>query len=188
MEYHPREPRTGSSKNLLRRNVVVSGGVAIILVIGLVAFDWLSHTRPAIGAEISIAELSDFDFDQTQGAASDIPEKFRMLDGKRVTLVGNMWSPCYRDDGVDRFILCNIHRSEHKPPVAQEFVPCRMKSPTQCFEGQVSASGTLHIKIVHDTATAAIRSVFSLDVDDLKTIHGGEIPLQVNAAKDWIMP
>ena len=51
---------------------------------------------------VSLRAMSDFDMDQVNGATDDIPKPFRDLDGKRVMLAGQMWSP-FGAAGLERF-------------------------------------------------------------------------------------
>src|SRR3954466_8668129 len=43
--------------------------------------------------QVDLKAMSSFEFDQVNGTKQDIPEQWRNLDGKKVILRGEMWSP-----------------------------------------------------------------------------------------------
>src|SRR5436190_18236485 len=43
--------------------------------------------------EVDLKAISSFPFDQNNGKNTDVPKQWRDLDGKRVTLDGEIWSP-----------------------------------------------------------------------------------------------
>jgi hypothetical protein len=168
VEYHPAKPEAKKSKSSVRR-FIFSTALAVLMLCVLVADNRRSLASPS--AELTVEQISDFDFDQTNGIRSDIPAKFRALDGKRISLVGWMWAPQASEDGVHDFQLVNLNRSDFKPPAAQEFISCHLNEPVPYVDGKLRASGTLRINIVHDASNGVIRSVISLDVDELKLLE-----------------
>src|SRR4051812_34083725 len=43
--------------------------------------------------QVDLKAMSNFPFDQTNGALEDIPQKWRELDGQKVVLYGELYNP-----------------------------------------------------------------------------------------------
>jgi hypothetical protein len=185
VEYHPRQPERKKSNGLFRRLMLLFAAAGII-VLGFVADTRKSRSFPASVAQLSVQEISDFDFDQMTGTAEDVPARSRNLDGKRIVLVGRMWAPHASNGRIDSFQLAPSHLSEFKPPLAQEFIACRVDTPVFYFDGDVRAAGTVHIKVVHDEYTGMIRSVFLLDVDQVKPVNQKEVPVELTKQASFL--
>ena len=140
VEYHPRQPERKKSNGLFRRLMLLFAAAGII-VLGFVADTRKSRSFPASVAQLSVQEISDFDFDQMTGTAEDVPARLRNLDGKRIVLVGRMWAPHASNGRIDSFQLAPSHLSEFKPPLPQEFIACRVDTPVILFRWRCAGCG-----------------------------------------------
>src|SRR6202012_4767643 len=73
---------------------------------------------------VDLKALSSFDMDQDTGASSDIPKRYRALDGKRVLLTGQMWDPYTAGGRIRTFVLVYSISNccFNGPPKIQHFV------------------------------------------------------------------
>jgi hypothetical protein len=157
----------------LNFRIVLLAAIAFIFI-GFPFFIW---ARDFLGggivnhgdyAEVNLKAMSGFDLDQMNGQPTDVPLRFRELEGKRVALVGQMWAPNYAADGsLTYFLLCDSRRRYDQAPLAQQFVYAyvRLGVPAHYDDGKVRVWGTLHIKFRRDPTTGVIKSVYACDVD-----------------------
>jgi len=69
--------------------------------------------------EVNLKAMSDFYLDQVNGQVSDIPAKFRALEGKKVELIGEMWDPHgASDDKLSYFQLVYSNQMLLQRPAA----------------------------------------------------------------------
>lgn len=119
--------------------------------------------------EVNLKAMSDFYLDQVNGQVSDIPAKFRALEGKKVELIGEMWDPHGSSD--DKLSYFQLVYSKTKccfngPPLAQHFVDGNVVPGSTCYyysDGMVAVWGTIHIKFRRDPG-GVIKSVYAVDV------------------------
>jgi hypothetical protein len=121
--------------------------------------------------EVNLKAMSSFDMDQSNGQPSDIPAKFRALEGKPVLLVGEMWSPRDAGDGSLGYFQLVYSRTKccfNGPPLAQHFVDSNVKRGVSASysDGMVRVWGTLHIKFRKEGPV--IKSVYEVDVDNVE--------------------
>ena len=75
-----------------RRTSAISFSVLLLLSASAV---WWA-TRPAFGSGRSdVAELGKFNLDQISGVDADIAAATRQLDGRKITLLGEMFRPLH---------------------------------------------------------------------------------------------
>src|SRR5277367_332270 len=60
--------------------------------------DDLTLIRHDDSYEVNLKAMTSFDLDQVGGRLTDVPAKFRALEGKKVELIGEMWNPHRIDD------------------------------------------------------------------------------------------
>jgi hypothetical protein len=121
---------------------------------------------------VDLQAMSDFTLDQLNGRTEDIPEPFRKLDRKRVTLVGQMWSPTTSAGKLSRFVLVySINNCCFSgPPLVQHFVHATISDaePVALSGGFVKVTGMLHVGVERDAA--GLTSVYRIDVEHLQRI------------------
>jgi hypothetical protein len=117
--------------------------------------------------------LGNFSFDQTSGTDADLPQSVRQLDGKHLTLTGDVWQPYSADQsehvsGFDLIWLSDY--SSWVLPKIQNFVKCRALPGRRltAFDGEVAVTGILHVGVERDGGRMS--SIFRLDVDDIKPL------------------
>ena len=121
--------------------------------------------------EVDLKAMSNFPFDQANGTANDIPQQFRALDGKRIEVTGEIWSPNSAGDGIDRFdLVYSIAKCcFNGPPQVQHFVKAHAKSdPLPYYNGLVRVVGTLHINVKRDPEVGKVTQVYELEVESVQ--------------------
>lgn len=150
--------------------------VAFIIVIGLLIgyplkeFIFYKPIKTGVNGfmEVDLKGISLFPFDQTKGKFEDIPADFRALDGKKVTVVGEMYQPYSAGQTVDGFqLVYSIAKCcFNGPPQIQHFVQAKAVpgSNIQYYGAQVKVSGTMHVKVTTDDE-GKITGVYHMDVE-----------------------
>ena len=127
----------------------------------------------ADGYKVDLKALGYFPFDQDKGTVANVPQKWRDLDGKKVTLEGFCVFPDTAAGGVTRFqFVYNVGKCCYGgPPLVQErvfgFVPGGMSIPDQ--DTIVQLTGVLHVNVQRDSA-GKVESIYTLDVKGGKAI------------------
>jgi hypothetical protein len=175
-------PKPSLSERINVRMIVFFAVVA--LLIGAPFYIWLRSAlsggiiRHGDYSDVDLKAMSTFDMDQTNGQITDVPSKWRALDGTRVKTVGETWSPLAADGKVTYF---QIVYSKTKccfsgPPLAQHFVECNVmpSASSDDYSDRVSVEGTLHVRIRKDvdknSGVTVIKSVYQIDVDKIDPI------------------
>ena len=122
---------------------------------------------------VDLKAMSTFEFDQTNGTITDIPKKWRELDGQKVIMRGEMWSPSVAGNTVESFELCySIAKCCFSgPPLVQHFIHATPLRNAQLayYSGQVEVKGILHVKVEHDAGKVSrIYSVEAQSVDPVQ--------------------
>src|SRR5262245_62987183 len=61
--------------------------------------------------KVNLKALGNFEFDNTNGTANDVPAKWRELDGKNLVLDGEIYAPTEAGDEVHEFqLVYNIQK------------------------------------------------------------------------------
>lgn len=122
--------------------------------------------------EVDLKAMSSFPFDQVSGRLEDIPQKWRDLDGKKVVLYGEMWSPTFAGPSVDQFeLVYSIQKCCFSgPPQIQHFVQSKVVNNAQVpyLSGLVEVTGTLHVDVKQ--GDGKVLSVYQLDVEEVKPV------------------
>ena len=159
---------------LLNYRIVLLAAIAM-LFIGFPFFNWARDAmtggiiRHGDYAEVNLKAMSSFELDQVNGQITDIPQRFRDLEGKRVALVGEMWAQKDAGDGTLSYFQLCYSRTKccfNGPPLAQHFVDSNVKRGTEVYydPGMVRVWGTLHVRMRRDPG-GVIKSVYAVDVD-----------------------
>jgi hypothetical protein len=157
----------------INMRVIVFAAV-IALMVGYPAYIYFAamvtggvYNRGAF-KEVDLKAMSNFEFNQTHGQKTDIPARFRELDGQKVLLKGEMWAPSSAADAsLGYFRLCYsvAQCCFSGTPLVQHFVDCNVVpgKTAYFYSGQVEVGGRLHVKIIKDEATGEITSIYQLD-------------------------
>ena len=126
--------------------------------------------------EVDLKAMSTFDMDQFNGTETDIPERFRGLEGQQIMAVGEMWAPRSAGDGKLGYFVLVYSRTKccfNGPPLAQHFVDGNVVPGKHVYyyESPVRVWGRLHVFIDKDPATGKIKSVYHIDVDKVEPIE-----------------
>ena len=130
-----------------------------------------SDDRGAI-LKVDLYSMSRFEIDHDLGEMTDIPKKWRELDGKRVELAGEIPPGLQVGGELTRFDLvfsitkCCIDG----PPKMQHFVHCSTAQgkTVRYYQGLVIVKGILHVGIERDPDTGKIHSIYKLDVESTR--------------------
>ena len=151
-----------------RRIAVALGG---LILIGIVLGVWLMR-RPKFGeGPIDVETLCQFELDPVKGSLRDVPARIRQLDGRRVTIRGEMWEPMSNgNDWVTRFDMTSLSAfREYQVPRVQDYVKCIVDPERRLsyYSDQVEATGIFHAAVRRDSEDRPdqIASVFTMDVD-----------------------
>jgi hypothetical protein len=124
---------------------------------------------------VDLKALGDFTLDPERGTISDVPARFRELDGRRIEADGFMWDVTATGNRVRRFqFVYEIRSSFGRPPLVQEriFATVPRWRGIAYLPDLCRLYGTLHVNVVHD-ASGVVTSVFTMDVepaDDADTV------------------
>ena len=161
------------------RLVVFLAAIALpfIAIFYLWASEWASggihHHGNVI--EVDLKAMGNFPFDDQNGRITDVPRRFRELDGKRVELKGKM----YAGFGTTRATAFQFVYDVNKccfggPPRVQERVfvhvpPGQKAVPIYGIYDLVDVVGTLHVR-PEKSAEGTITSVYDMDLESLKPL------------------
>jgi len=142
------------------------------------AFVFIRHTltggiqQHSDYAEVDLKDLGNFPLNEYESTISDVPARWRGLDGKRVLLEGFMYAPNSAGGDVNNFqFVYNITKCCFSgPPQVQERVFVRVPSGAVPYEDgiMVNVTGTLHVNVVKDGGK--IISVYTLDLEKVDQV------------------
>lgn len=119
--------------------------------------------------EVNLKAMGNFPFNDRIDTEQQVPEIYRKLDGKKVLLVGQMYSD-FSAAQTDRFQLVYsiANCCFGGPPKVQERVFCHMPAgkPTPIYGGLSSVYGTLRIRAMKENGIVV--SLFDMDVERIK--------------------
>jgi hypothetical protein len=123
-------------------------------------------------AEVNLQAMSSFPFDQNNGTVADVPERWRQLDGQKVILEGEMWSPLSAGGRLAQFeLVYSIAKCCFSgPPQIQHFVQSTVPEGRQIgyYPNKVRVKGTLRVDITRDQGR--ITGVYHLDVESVEPV------------------
>jgi hypothetical protein len=165
------------SERINLRMIVFFGVIG--LLIGYPVY-WFVHEQLTGGIsdagggykEVDLKAMSLFPFDQTNGKITDVPQKWRDLDGKKVILYGEMYQPYSAGNQMGGFSLvysiakCCITTQ----PQIQHFVQSKVAAGknVEYYPGLVKVTGTLHVDVQKDKEADKITGVYHLDVESVE--------------------
>jgi len=153
-------------ESISRKAVLVITGFILMAAVCLTIW-W--HRPPFGSGPIDAASICSFMLDQVNGVDADIPQSIRELDGKRVTLLGEMWQPMSSDDGNENVTGFDLMKftayHDYQVPQVQQFVRCKVRPDRKAtyYPNTVKVTGVLHVGIQRDGGR--ISSVFTMDVE-----------------------
>jgi len=168
------KPSFGSRINI---RMVVFVGI-ILLLVGYPVYIFLDtalskgiweKSDPVLGKYkfVDLKAMSLFEMDQIAGTDDQVPPQYRVLDGQRVMLEGEMYAPRAANGRLADFdLVYSISKCCVGPaPKIQHFVKSnvvRGKS-AEYYSGQVQVVGTLRVGVQNEKGT--ITSVYRMDVE-----------------------
>ena len=154
--------------------------MAVLFGIVALAVGWVVYTvvheavtggmvKTAQGVQVDLKAMSNFQMDQDNATLEDIPKRWRDLDGQRVILVGQMWSPLEAGGKLRHFMLCySIAKCCFQGPrQAQHFVSSMVlpdaKLRLRGDEEFVRVTGKLHVRVLKEAGH--VTSIYQVDVE-----------------------
>ena len=123
--------------------------------------------------EVDLKAMGNFAFDPAAATKADVPEKYRALDGKKVKLSGELFSPYQSKGKLSQFTLVySIQKCCFGgEPRVQERVFATVapdKSVEYAGAGNHDVIGTLHVTMKQSAESKGIvEEVYHLDVDSV---------------------
>ncbi len=130
-------------------------------------------------AEVDLKSLGYFQLDGKLGTLSDVPSKWRSLDGKRVALEGSMYDPNSAGRSRDfEFVYSIAKCCFNGPPLVQERVFAHAPSghTVPFYSAECRLIGKLKVNVDNPTGSL-VDSVYTIDVEKIE-------PLKSNS---WIV-
>jgi len=126
-------------------------------------------------AVVDLKAMGNFPFDEYNGQLTDIPQRFRELDGKKIVLKGFMFPTISAADKVRECqFVYNIQKCCFSgPPRVQErvflFASTPKPMPMYDYGTLTRVTGTLHLKLTKAPDGKIIR-LYDLDVESVKPV------------------
>ena len=122
--------------------------------------------------EVDLKALGFFEIDPATATLKDVPEKYRALDGQKVKLSGEVFSPFAAKGKITEFTLVySIQKCcFNGPPKVQERVFATVASDKKVEyegDGYHDVVGTLHVTMKRDPKTKELTEVYHIDVDSM---------------------
>jgi hypothetical protein len=122
--------------------------------------------------EVDLKAMSLFEFDQTAGKLSDVPQRWRELNGKKIIVRGEIAPTAFSAREANQFdLVYSVAKCcfQGRPQV-QHFVKSTVVNSDQApyYQGLVEVSGTLHVNVENDGQQ--VTSVYQIDVDKVKPV------------------
>jgi hypothetical protein len=122
--------------------------------------------------EVDLKAMSTFEFDQDNGKLTDVPEKWRALDGKRVLVTGEIWQPREADGRMSEFqLVYSIAKCCFSgAPKIQHFVQAKV-NPGKTVEyssNLVRVMGTLRVDVKNEAGK--VTQVYALEVESVDPV------------------
>ena len=123
--------------------------------------------------QVDLKAMSTFTFDQANGTLDDIPKQWRDLNGQKVVLYGEIWSPYEANNQIAGFDLCySIAKCCFAgPPPGQHFFQSRVPQgkSVDYYQGKVKVTGVLHISV--HKAGGKVNSIYQLEVASVEPVQ-----------------
>jgi len=122
---------------------------------------------------VNLKAMGNFSFDENNGTINDVPQQWRDLDGKKLSLIGEIYAPTEASDQIHRFeLVYSIAKCCFGgPPKVQERVFCAVPNngTIQRPDGFANVKGTVHVKVKKDGNV--VTSVYQLDVESVEPMQ-----------------
>ena len=169
-----------------RRRPKVNVRLVLFILVIAAPFAWFSFAfvQDAISggienhgsyASVNLKALGQFPFDQENGGITDVPRKYRELDGKRVELQGFMYAGMSAGQTVSRCqLVWNVQKCCFGgPPQVQERVfleaPGNKRLPLYDVSILVRVIGKLHVRI-QKNETGTVTTVYKMVPDTITPV------------------
>jgi hypothetical protein len=153
-------------------------GLVFAILLGFPAYIFL-HEKLTGGivdrgeyVEVDLKAMSTFEFDQERGQLTDVPEKWRALDGRKVLVTGEIWQPREADGRMTDFqLVYSIAKCCFSgAPKIQHFVQAKVV-PGKSIEysgNLVRVLGTLRVDVKNEAGR--VTQVYALDVESVDPV------------------
>src|SRR5580658_8747736 len=181
--YEP-NPTTEKPSWSQRLNWRVLVFIAVFVIPIALLFAWWLNESLAGGIhdygaykDVDLKAMSTFDMDQMNATMTDIPEKWRNLEGKKVLMLGEMWAPNSADDSGHlsyfQLVYSKTKCCFNGPPLAQHFVDGNVVQGKHVYyyDVPVKVHGTLHVFVRKDPTTGVIKSIYHVDVEKVEPVE-----------------
>jgi hypothetical protein len=161
-----------------RRRITLRGAMLTLMAAFLVGYPIYFYLNEKLTSgihqngdllDVDLKSMSSFEMDQEAGTNDQIPQVYRNLDGKRVRLIGQMWSPITTDPTARNFVLVYsiTNCCFNGPPKVQHLVQATVLSgkKVEMLPNYVEVTGTLHVGVQSDSGH--VQSVYRLDVEQV---------------------
>ncbi len=173
-EPSPSRPSPFSKINFRLIAILIVAAAPFLWFLKVIVQDTLTGGKIDRGSyiEVDLKNLGNFPFDEDRDTINDVPKRWRELDGKRVMLVGEMFSREMSGPTLDRFeLVYSVQKCcFNGPPRVQERVFAAMPKgkETSFYGGNVRVIGTLHVNDKKDAGRTV--SLYTLVVDSISPV------------------
>jgi hypothetical protein len=143
-----------------------------LAAIALLALNWDSFSTYQNG---DLNAMGNYLFSPTGGTLSDVPARYRALDGRRVRIVGFMYDSSSTGKPTRFQLTARPPQESHGPPRVQDRVFANMPpgKTADFVYGLAELTGTLHVKVKYDSTGEVVESLYELDVDQIGPLQPG---------------
>jgi hypothetical protein len=160
------------SKPRVNVRILVFAAIALVLI-GWPVYTFVTYKgieKNGDVYDVDLKAMSNYEMDQNAATLNDVPKEWRELDGKKVALEGQIWSPESAGNKAFKFQLCySIAKCcFNGPPKVQHFVDSHVldADKVEMSDNLVRVVGTLHVNVKHDGGK--VTSVYQMDVDSIE--------------------
>lgn len=152
--------------------------VVVLFLVGWPVYTFLAeyltggiHDRGAY-KEVDLKAMGFFEMNPANATLNDIPVKYRGLDGQKVMLKGEIFSPQQVSDLTEFQLVYSIQKCCYGgPPKVQERVfatVAKGKPIKYAGDGYHTVVGTLHVTMKKNPVNGEITEVYHLDADSVE--------------------
>ena len=173
--YQPVSKKPARSRFNLRLIVLLALVAAPFLYFGYIIIDQSLNggvTKRGDYYDVDLKSLGYFPFDAAKDDISNVPSRWRELDGKRVALQGEMYAPEAAGDNLSNFqLVYSIQKCcFNGPPRVQERVFASVpKGQVRYYPQVVRVVGTLHVTAQRDEV-GQVSKLYEMDVESVDPV------------------
>jgi hypothetical protein len=144
---------------------------SVMAAAALVSWSWDAFSRYQC---VDLKTMGSFPLDPVKGTIRDVPARFRALDGRRVRMVGFMFSG-YGKERIAGFDFVPAIPGQHEFPGVQKAVIAKVPDgkAIEWVDRKAMLFGTLRVKLKYD-ASGEMESLYELDVESVAPVANAE--------------